>query len=155
MPPKPSLKAKLESVFNPNKLFPARSRSPHPPLNPGDAETPRAVARPAAASSSTRIDSVIPTALHPISDLESNSNNPPAPEPSSVLADSSISAPEVSNANSFSNIAAVGFDGFKTVLRLIERGTDVFPPLKSTAACLLGLIDLVEVREPVMSFTSN
>jgi hypothetical protein len=51
----------------------------------------------------------------------------------------------VSQGNSISNIAAVGFEGCKTVLRLIERGTDIFPPLKSTAACLLGLIDIVEV----------
>jgi hypothetical protein len=155
MPPKPSLKAKLESVFNTNKLFPARSRSPHPPSNPGDAETPRAAARPVA-SSSTRIDSVISTTVHPISDLESSSNGTPASDPPSVPADASISGPEVSDeTGSFSKIAAVSFDGFKTVLRLIERGTDVFPPLKSTAACLLGLIDLVEVRELLMLFTNN
>ena len=153
---KPSLKAKLESVLNPNNLFranpssrsPSRSRSAHPgqpQLTPGS----------------------LPVS-HLTSDLNPSSNKAhhDAPESLSVPADASISAPPIQpsipraalqlpagvspesgtpDPNSLSNMAAVGFNGFKTVLRLIERGTDVFPPLKSTAACLLGLIDLVEV----------
>ena len=42
-------------------------------------------------------------------------------------------------------LASAGFQGVKTTLRLIERATDVFPPLKSTVAGLLGVIDIVEV----------
>jgi hypothetical protein len=43
--------------------------------------------------------------------------------------------------------ASTGFEGLKTILRLVERATDVFPPLKSAVAGLLGVIDIVEVRE--------
>ena len=42
-------------------------------------------------------------------------------------------------------LASAGFQGVKTTLRLVERATDVFPPLKSTVAGLLGVIDIVEV----------
>jgi hypothetical protein len=34
----------------------------------------------------------------------------------------------------------------KTILRLVKESADAFPPLKSTAGGLLGLIDLLEVR---------
>ena len=44
-------------------------------------------------------------------------------------------------------LARTGFQGVKTTLQLIERATDVFPPLKSTVAGLLGVIDIVEVRK--------
>jgi hypothetical protein len=44
-------------------------------------------------------------------------------------------------------LANAGFQGLKTTLRLVERATDVFPPLKSTVAGLLGVIDIVEVRD--------
>ena len=40
---------------------------------------------------------------------------------------------------------ATVFQGVKTTLRLVERAADTFPPLKSTAAGLLGVIDIVEV----------
>ena len=45
------------------------------------------------------------------------------------------------------DLASAGFQGVKTTLRLVERATDVFPPLKSTVAGLLGVIDIVEVRD--------
>jgi hypothetical protein len=45
------------------------------------------------------------------------------------------------------DLASAGFQGLKTTLRLVERATDVFPPLKSTVAGLLGVIDIVEVRD--------
>ena len=44
-------------------------------------------------------------------------------------------------------LASAGFQGVKTTLRLVERATDAFPPLKSTVAGLLGVIDIVEVRD--------
>jgi hypothetical protein len=43
------------------------------------------------------------------------------------------------------DLASAGFEGVKTALRLVERAADVFPPLKSTVAGLLGVIDIVEV----------
>ena len=45
------------------------------------------------------------------------------------------------------DLASTGYQGVKTTLRLVERATDVFPPLKSTAGGLLGVIDIVEVRD--------
>ena len=45
------------------------------------------------------------------------------------------------------DLASVGFQGVKTTLRLVERAADAFPPLKSTVAGLLGVIDIVEVRD--------
>lgn len=170
MSPKPFIKA---SFLNPNrlKLFRVHSRSPQLPPMLGYAETSWEMAAPAASLSSlnpSHIDSVLPTAVPLISDPKLSSNHTHTPESAFVPADLSRSPPatesstrglqlaeveipavssRASDTKSFSTIMAVGFNGFKTVLRLIERGTDIFPPLKSTAACLLGLIDLVEVRE--------
>ena len=45
------------------------------------------------------------------------------------------------------DLASAGFQGVKTTLHLVEKVTGVFPPLKSTVAGLLGVIDIVEVRE--------
>ena len=38
------------------------------------------------------------------------------------------------------------WEGTKTILRLVRDSADVFPPLKSTAGGLIGLIDLIEVH---------
>jgi hypothetical protein len=50
------------------------------------------------------------------------------------------------------DLASAGFQGLKTTLRLVERVSDVFPPLKSAAAGLLGVIDIVGVRESERDF---
>jgi hypothetical protein len=42
-------------------------------------------------------------------------------------------------------IASTIWEGSKTTLRLVKESADAFPPLKSTAGGLLGLIDLFEV----------
>jgi hypothetical protein len=42
--------------------------------------------------------------------------------------------------------ASIGFQGFKTILTVVREAADAFPPLKSVAGGLLGLIDIVEVR---------
>ncbi len=49
---------------------------------------------------------------------------------------------------SSSTISTV-WEGAKTILRLVKEAADAFPPLKSTAGGLLGLIDLFEVS-PVL-----
>jgi hypothetical protein len=46
-----------------------------------------------------------------------------------------------------SDLASTVFQGVKTTLQLVERAADAFPPLKSTVAGLLGIIDIVEVRD--------
>ena len=43
-------------------------------------------------------------------------------------------------------LATVGFQGLKTTLRLVATVAGIFPPLQSTVAGLLGVIDIVEVR---------
>jgi hypothetical protein len=45
------------------------------------------------------------------------------------------------------NPASIGFQGFKTVLTVVDGAAGIFPPLKSVTGGLLGLIDIVEVRE--------
>ena len=45
------------------------------------------------------------------------------------------------------DLTSAEFQGVKTTLRLVERATDVFPPIKSTVGGLLGVIDIVEVRD--------
>ena len=42
------------------------------------------------------------------------------------------------------------WEGTKTVLQLIRDSADAFPPLKSTAAGLIGLIDLIEVSSVLL-----
>ena len=44
------------------------------------------------------------------------------------------------------DLARDGFQGIKTTLRLVERAAGVFPPLNSAVSGLLGVIDIVEVR---------
>ena len=45
------------------------------------------------------------------------------------------------------DLTRTGFQDLKTTLQLIERATDVSPSLKSTATGLLGIIDIMEVRD--------
>jgi hypothetical protein len=61
----------------------------------------------------------------------------PAPLPSSNLSP----LPQPTPRSAVSNV----WEGTKTMLRLVKESTDAFPPLKSTAAGLIGLIDLIEV----------
>ena len=42
---------------------------------------------------------------------------------------------------------SAGFQGLKTTLRLVERASDAFLPLKSFVAGLLAVVDIVEVRD--------
>jgi hypothetical protein len=45
------------------------------------------------------------------------------------------------------DVASAGFEGFKTTLRLVERSTDVFTPLKSAVAGFLGILEILEVLD--------
>jgi hypothetical protein len=138
-------KGKLRSRLHPKNLFSAGSRShshsPQPPSPPQDvsilASTP--VVDPVAGVIAS---SGLPTTLGGVENQPSSS---PRLATMTAPIDTQAVSAGVSEGNEISNIATVGFEGCKTVLRLIERGAGVFPPLKSTAACLLGLIDIVEV----------
>jgi hypothetical protein len=43
-------------------------------------------------------------------------------------------------------LASTVFQGVKPTLQLVEKVADAFPPLKTTVSGLLGVIDIVEVR---------
>ena len=45
------------------------------------------------------------------------------------------------------DLVSSGFQDVKTTLRRVESATDVFPLLRSTVVGLLGVIDIVEVRD--------
>jgi hypothetical protein len=53
------------------------------------------------------------------------------------------------------NSASIGFQGFKMVLSAVREAADAFPPLKSVAGGLLGLIDIVEVRDFIVFLSSS
>ena len=57
--------------------------------------------------------------------------------------------------NRIDDLASNGFKGVKMTLRLVESATDVSPPLKSTVEGLLGVIDIMEVRDFQLSVDRN
>src|SRR5215475_11756766 len=64
--------------------------------------------------------------------------HPPAPVANNAILSST---PQITPRSAWGNF----WEGAKTILRLIKESADAFPPLKSTAAGLIGLIDLIEV----------
>ena len=134
MPGQERLKDRIKNKFDHlHSLVPDRSRSPSPnrPLKP--TQDPQ--------SSSTPVGPD-PTSIHGIPDTQPL--DPPSSSniyPSIVIDHAGDEAP-----GRMTDLASIGFQGVKTTLRLVERATDVFPPLKSAAAGLLGVIDIVEVR---------
>ena len=127
------LKDRLKNKFNRllHSLVPDRSRAPSPyhPIRP--TQDPQISSTP-----------VGPTSIHGIPNTQPL--DPPSLSniyPSIVIDPTGDKAPE-----RMADLASIGFQGVKTTLRLVERATDVFPPLKSAAAGLLGVIDIVEVR---------
>jgi len=84
-----------------------------------------------------------PTSIHGIAGAQPpNSSSLSNIYPSIVIDPAGCEAP-----GRMADLASAGFQGLKTTLRLVERASDVFPPLKSTVAGLLGVIDIVEVRD--------
>ena len=126
------LKDRLTNKFNRllHSLVPGRSRSP----------PPRPTRDPQASSTLVGPD---PTSIHRIPDMQPlNSPSLSNIYPSIVIGPAGDEAP-----GRMADLAGAGFQGVKTTLRLVERASDVFPPLKSTVAGLLGVIDIVEVRD--------
>ena len=113
------LTKKLKHLYS---LVPFRSSSTSPTLNP-----------PAGPD---------PTSIHGIPDAQPNS--PPLPNiyQSIVVGPAGDEAP-----GRMADLASAGFQGLKTALRVVESVSGVFPPLKSAVAGLLGVIDIVEVRD--------
>ena len=135
MPDQGRLKYRLSNKFNHllHSLVRGRSRSPSPnrpitlTLDPQTSSTP-----------------VSPdfTSIHGIPDTPPlNSPSLSNIYPSIVIDPAGDEAP-----GRMTDLVGVGFQGVKTTLRLVEKVADVFPPLKSTVAGLLGVIDIVEVR---------
>ena len=130
MPGQERLKDRFNHLLH--SLVPRRSRSPSPncPIGPTlDSQTSSTPAGPD------------PTFIHGIPDTQPlNSPSMSNIYPSIVIGPAGDETP-----GRMADLASTGFQGVKTTLQLIERTTDVFPPLKSTVAGLLGVIDIVEV----------
>ena len=136
MPGQERLKDRLKNKFKHlHSLVPGRSRSPSSSSNRPISPT----LNPQASSTPIGPD---PTSIHGIPDTQPlNSPTLPNVYPSIVIDPAGDEAP-----GQMADLANIGFQGLKTTLRLIERASDAFPPLKSTVAGLLGVIDIVEVR---------
>lgn len=82
----------------------------------------------------------------------------PQPLPSaggSTLTANLLVASSVQPANTESTLTlaakkagADAWTGLKATLRLVEKSSDVFPPLKSAVAGFLGVVDIFEVSNP-------
>ena len=135
------LKDRLKNKFNHllHSLVPDRSRSPSPnrPIRP--TQNPQTSSTPVGPD---------PNSIHGNPDTQPL--NPPSLSniyPSIVIDSTGDEAP-----GRMADLASTGFQGVKTTLRLVERASDVFLPLKSTIAGLLGVIDIVEVRDFQLNF---
>ena len=111
-----------------HSLVPGRSRSPSPNRSITPTLDPQATSTPVGPD---------PTSIHDTQQFNLPSSNI---YPSIVIDPVGDEAP-----GRMADLASAGFQGVKTTLRLVERAADVFPPLKSTVAGLLGVIDIVEV----------
>ena len=138
MPDQERLKYRLSNKFNHllHSLVRGRSRSPSP--SPNRPITP--TLDPQASSKPVSPD---PSSIHGFPDTQPlNSPSLSNIYPSIVIDPAGDETP-----GRMTDLISVGFEGVKTTLRLVERAADVFPPLKSTVAGLLGVIDIVEVRD--------
>ena len=117
-----------------HSLVPSRSRAPSP-----------SPARPISPTLDSQVSStpVGPDSdpIHGIPDTQPL-NSPSNIYPSIVIEPAGDKAP-----GGKADLASTVFQGVKTTLRLVERAADAFPPLKSTVAGLLGVIDIAEVRD--------
>ena len=136
MPGQERLKGRLKNKFNHLLHFVVPSRRSFPP-SPIRPITPT-LGHNIASSTSVGPD---PTSIPGIPDTQPlNSPSFSNIYPSIVIDPTGDEAP-----GRTADLASVGFQGVKTTLQLIERATDVFPPLKSAVAGILGVIDIVEV----------
>jgi hypothetical protein len=121
----------LKAVLPGRTPVPSRSSSPNPSIN--------WALRPS-----------IPTASIPSARIPAKPQPPIEPDSSPVY-----QKPEIvtdpdhdgdSSTGRITELAAVGFQGLKTTLQVLERASGVFPPLKSVIGGILGVIEVVEVR---------
>jgi hypothetical protein len=137
MPGQERLKYGLTKKFKHllHSLRPSRNRStsPNRPIRPS---TPNSQVSSAPVGPD-------PTSSHGIPDAQPP-NSPPLPNiyPSIVIDPAGDEAP-----GRMAFLASAGFQGLKTTLQLVESVSGVFPPLKSAVAGLLGVIDIMEVRD--------
>ena len=137
MPGQGRLKNRLKNKFNHllHSLVPGRSRSssPNHPITP-TVDTQ--------ASSSTPVG---PDSIPVLGTPDTQPLNSPSLSniyPSIVIDPAADEAP-----GRMADLVNVGFEGVKTTLRLVERVAGTFPPLKLAVSSLLGVIDIVEVRD--------
>ncbi|KAF8240595.1 hypothetical protein L208DRAFT_510387 [Tricholoma matsutake] len=136
MPGQERLKDRLTNKFK--RLLPclvpgrSRSTSPNRPIRP--------TLDPQASSTPVGPD---PTSIPGIPDAQpSNSPSLSNIYPSIVIDPAGDEAP-----GRMADLARAGFQGLKTTLQLVDSVSGVLPPLKSAVAGLLGVINIVEVRD--------
>jgi hypothetical protein len=129
MPGQKRLKDRATGVKNFfRSLVPDRSRSPSPLPN-----------RPITPTLDPQASS---TPVGP----DSSPDTQPLNSPSSNIYSSIVKPEEDKGPEGKADLASTVFQGVKTTLQLVETVADACPPLKSTIAGLLGVIDIVEVR---------
>ena len=133
MPGQDQLKDRFANKFKQlHSLVPGRSR---PSLSPNRSIKP--TLEPQATSAPVGSD---PIPIHGIPDTQSRNSPSSNIYPSIVIGSAGDEA-----AGGKAELASTVFQGVKTTLQLVERAADALPPLKSTVAGLLGVIDIVEV----------
>ena len=139
MPGQERLKDRFTNKFNHllHSFVPRRSRSPSPNRSIKPTLDLQASSTPVAPD---------PSSIDGIPDTQSASLSNIYP---SIVIDSGDETP-----GRMADLARAGFQGVKTTLQLVEKAADVFPPLKSTVAGLLGVIDIVEVCDFQLSVVS-
>ena len=138
MPGQERLKDRFKNKFNHflHSLAPGRSRSRSRSTSPNPSIRPTRDLQ----ASSIGPDS---TSIHGIPDTQPLNS----PSLSNIYSSIVIHPAEDEAPGRMANLASVGFEGVKMTLRLIERVAGSFPPLKLAVSSLLGVIDIVEVRD--------
>lgn len=129
------MKDRLTNRFNRllHNLVPDRSRSP----SPGSTLDLQTSSTPVGPDSADRTSPGIP-------DIQSvNSPSSSNIYPSIVI----TPAADKKTPERMADLASAGLEDVKTTPRLVERATDILPPLKSSVAGLLGVIYIMEVRD--------
>lgn len=131
----------------PNMLRP--SPSPAPP-------TPRAATPPVipVSSATTNIPTgdlsppIITAPPHAVAttDKSPKPDEPPVPTPVTLSPIAQNTAAPVGEGKSLDHTKSAMWAGLKALLKVLETGTDVFPPLKSAVGGLNQCIDIFEVR---------
>ena len=139
MPDQERWKDRFKNKFN--RLRHSLGRSPNRSPSSNRPITP--TLDPQASSVPVAPDSV---SIHEIPDTQVK-QAPNSPSSSNIYPSIVINPAEDEAPGRMADLVNTGFQGLKTTLQLVEKVASVFPPLKLTVSGLLGVIDIVEVRD--------